>query len=356
MSTTTAPDSWTCPSIPTLATARTAELQAIIDQKTKPVGSLGRVENLALRLGLMQDTVGPRLSGQVLVFAGDHGLAAEGVSPFPQEVTAQMVHNFLAGGAAINVFARQMELPLKVVDAGVAVDLPAQVDLINRKVRWGTRNSLHEPAMTRTECEAVLTAGVGLAHELADRGVNALILGEMGIGNTSSASLLMSAYLDRSVADCTGRGTGHDDIGLAHKIQVLCKVRDRHAGLSDPLDVLAAFGGLEIAMMAGAMLGAASRRMVVVNDGFICTAALLAASRLNPAVLDYVVFAHCSAERAHREMVDALGGEPLLDLGMRLGEGTGGALVWPLLQAAVNMMAEMATFASAGVSESEGGT
>ncbi len=351
----TPPNSWTCPSIPALATARVTELQAIIDRKTKPVGSLGRVEELALRLGLMQDTLAPSLRGQVLVFAGDHGLTAEGVSLFPSEVTQQMVSNFLAGGAGINVFARQMGLPLQVVDAGVAAELPPHADLLDRKVRLGTRNALNKPAMTRAECEQALAAGAALAGDLAGRGINALLLGEMGIGNSSAAALLMSAYLDRPAADCTGRGTGHDDAGLTHKARVLTAVRARHAGLSDPIDVLAALGGLEIAMMAGAMLGAASRRMVVVNDGFICTSALLAASRIRPAVLDYTVFAHCSAERAHGEMVRALGGEPLLDLELRLGEGTGGVLAWPLLQAAVNMVGEMATFASAGVSESEGG-
>lgn len=344
---------WTLPEIPALATERETELQTRIDMKTKPVGSLGRLEELALRLGLMQDTTAPRLNGMVLVFAGDHGLTEEGVSPFPQEVTVQMVQNFLAGGAAVNVLARQMQLPLKVVDAGVAGDLSAHPDLLDRKVCAGTRNSRHEVAMTAEELAAALAHGDALIAELASNGVNAVVFGEMGIGNTSAASLLMSALLDRPIEDCTGRGTGHDDEGLARKKAVLQAVREKHAGLTDPMQILAAMGGLEIAMMAGAMLGAAARRMVIVNDGFIATSALLVAAKLQPAVLDYAVFAHCSAEHAHRELVAALEGEPLLDLGMRLGEGTGGVMAWPLLQAAVGFLKEMATFESAGVSDRE---
>ncbi len=346
---------WQIPEIPPLAGHLEGALRARIDQKTKPLGSLGRLEELALRLGLMQQTTTPSLRApMVLVFAGDHGLAAEGVSPFPAEVTAQMVHNFLTGGAAINVLARQHGLALRVVDAGVAAELPEHPMLLARKVRAGTRNALHEPALTAVEVNLCLARGDAIAAEAAAMGGNALLFGEMGIGNTSSAALLVSALLGLPLDECVGRGAGHDDAGLAHKRAVLARVQARHEDARTPLAALAAFGGCEIAMMAGAMLGAASRRMTIVNDGFIVTAALVVAAKLAPAVLDYTVFAHGSAERGHRRVLAALDAKPLLDLGLRLGEGTGAALAWPLLVAAVNFLAEMATFESASVSNCDG--
>jgi len=342
---------WQPPVIPPLASELVSALRSRIDHKTKPPGSLGRLEELALRLGLMQGTTTPGLRAPtVLVLAGDHGFAAEGVSPFPQAVTVQMVLNFLAGGAAINVFARQHGLALRVVDAGVAAPLPAHPALLDRKVRPGTRNARHEPALTADEVDLCLARGEQLAEDLAAQGTNAVLFGEMGIGNTSAAALLMSALLDLPLADCVGRGAGHDDAGLARKLAVLSAVQARHAAARGSREALAAFGGCEIAMMAGAMLGAAARRMTIVNDGFIVTAALLVASRLRPEVLDYTVFAHGSAETGHARLVAALGGRPLLDLGLRLGEGTGGALAWPLLAGACAFLAEMATFESAGVS------
>ncbi len=338
--------------IPPLSSRVTKALRARIDAKTKPPGSLGRLEELALRIGQMQDTDAPELrGGTVLVFAGDHGLAAEGVSPFPGAVTAQMVANFLAGGAAINVFARQNGLALKVVDAGVAAELAPHPDLIAAKVRAGTRNALHEAALTEAEVEACLVRGSDIVNTLADAGSNAVLFGEMGIGNTSAAALLMSALTDVSLAECVGRGAGHDDAGLARKRAVLAAVRARHGAIGGAREALTAYGGCEIAMMAGAMLAAAERRMVIVNDGFITTAALLCAARLEPRVLDYAVSAHGSAEQAHGRLLAALGQRPLLDLGLRLGEGTGAALAWPLLVAACGFLREMATFASAGVSE-----
>ena len=338
--------------IPPLATEFETALRARIDGKTKPLGALGRLEELALRLGLMQETTAPELRrGTVLVFAGDHGLAAEGVSPFPAEVTPQMVLNFLAGGAAINVFARQHGLVLKVIDAGVAVELPVHPSLIAAKVRAGTRNALHEEALTAAEVENCLRRGAEIVDELANEGVNAVLFGEMGIGNTSAAALLMSALLDTPVESCVGRGAGHDDLGLARKRATLAAVRARHAGVRTSREALAAFGGCEIAMMTGAMLAAAERRMVIVNDGFIVSAALLCAARIEPRVLDYAVCAHGSAEQAHGRLLAALGMRPLLDLGLRLGEGTGAALAWPLLVAACGFLREMATFESAGVSE-----
>lgn len=346
--------SWQPPVIPPLATHLTDLLRARIDQKTKPLGSLGRLEELALRFGLMQATLTPELRAPaVLVFAGDHGLTAEGVSPFPSAVTVQMVHNFLAGGAAINVFARQHDLTLHVVDAGVAAELPEHARLLRRKVRAGTRNALHELALTSTEVEQCLTLGAQLVDELAASGTNVLLFGEMGIGNTSAATLLTSALTGQPLDACVGRGAGHDDAGLARKSAVLAQVLTRHTEARTPLDALAAFGGCEIAMMTGAMLAGAARRMVVVNDGFIVTAALLVASKLRSNVLDYTVFAHGSAEAGHRHALAALGGKPLLELGLRLGEGTGAALAWPLLVSAVGFLREMATFESAGVSGKE---
>ncbi|MCX6951420.1 MAG: nicotinate-nucleotide--dimethylbenzimidazole phosphoribosyltransferase [Verrucomicrobia bacterium] len=345
---------WQPPAIPALATHLEPALRLRIDQKTKPPGSLGRLEELALQFGLMQATTAPELRAPVvLVFAGDHGLAAEGVSPFPAAVTVQMVHNFLAGGAAINVFARQHGLALRVVDAGVAADLPPHPSLLDRKVRAGTRNALHEPALTAAEVGQCLARGAALVDELAKSGTNALLFGEMGIGNTSAAALLIGALTGAPLADCVGRGAGHDDPGLARKRAVLERVQARHPDVSEPLAALAAFGGCEIAMMAGAMVAGAARRMVIVVDGFIVTAALLVAARLQPAVLDYCVFAHHSADAGHARALAELRAKPLLHLGLRLGEGTGAALAWPLLVSAVGFLREMATFESAGVSTAE---
>ncbi len=342
---------WQTPVIPPLATSLEPALRARIDHKTKPLGSLGRLEELALRCGLMQATLAPEWRAPtVLVFAGDHGLTAEGVSPFPSTVTVQMVHNFLAGGAAINVFARQHGLALRVVDAGVAAELPAHPKLLARKVRAGTRNAFHESALTATEVGQCLERGAQIVDELAVAGTNVLLFGEMGIGNTSAAALLVSALTGAPLDLCVGRGAGHDDAGLARKRTVLARVQARHADAREPLVALAAFGGCEIAMMAGAMLASAARRMVIVVDGFIVTAALLVAARLRPAVLNYCVFAHSSAEAGHKRALAALDANPLLDLGLRLGEGTGAALAWPLLVSAVGFLREMATFESAGVS------
>ncbi|MDF9831939.1 nicotinate-nucleotide--dimethylbenzimidazole phosphoribosyltransferase [Ereboglobus sp. PH5-5] len=346
--------SHTPPLIPSLANELEPALRAAIDNKTKPPGSLGRLEEVALRLGLMQGTLAPELRAPAsLVFAGDHGLADEGVSPFPKAVTVQMVLNFLAGGAAINVFARQHGLHLKVIDAGVAGALPEHPDLISRKVMPGTRNALREQAMTPAEVELCFAHADRIIGDLHARGCNAVIFGEMGIGNTSIASLLMSALTGTPLEDCTGRGAGHDPAGLARKIDILKRVQARHGPITDPLAALAAYGGCEVAMMAGAMLSAASRRMLVMNDGFIVTSALLVASRINPAVLDYTIFGHTSAEGAHPKLVSLLGGKPLIALDLRLGEGTGAALAWPLVMSAAAFLREMATFESAKVSNRE---
>ncbi len=361
--------SWSAPEIPLVSNELAAALAVAIDQKTKPLGSLGRLETLALQIGVIQNTLRPELRAPaILVFAGDHGLAVEGVSPYPQDVTAQMVLNFLRGGAAISVFARQHRLALHVIDAGVASSAPFDATDPARavgthfhsgwRVRGGTRNSLVESAMTQRELNSALCAGEQIVENLHSGGTNVALLGEMGIGNTSAAALLMSSLLDEPVANCVGRGAGHDDAGLSKKVSILARVQARHASTlaqaqehERALLALKCFGGYEIAMMVGAILRAAALRMVIVNDGFITTAAVAVAAEIDRNVLAYVVSAHESAESAHARWLKSLGLVPLLSLGLRLGEGSGAALAWPLLQSAVGFLNEMATFASAGVSE-----
>jgi nicotinate-nucleotide--dimethylbenzimidazole phosphoribosyltransferase len=331
-------------------------LQHKIDTKTKPLGALGLLESLAQQLGLIQNTLTPKLNRPaLLVFAGDHGVAAAGVSSYPQAVTAQMVLNFLRGGAAINVFARQHGFAMRVVDAGVNHMFDGCAGLVNAKVGMGTQNFMLEPAMTLVQCEQALNAGVELAAQEIEAGSNVLAFGEMGIGNTSAASCLMSVLCEIPIVECVGRGTGVDDAGLLKKVAVLTQALKRHASLNsqDTLAVLATFGGFEIAMMAGAMLATAQQKVVLLIDGFIATVALLVAARLQPEILHYCVFAHCADEAGHRRLLDELQAKPLLDAGLRLGEGTGAVLVYPLLQSAVNFLNEMASFESAGVSTRE---
>ncbi|RDK12185.1 nicotinate-nucleotide--dimethylbenzimidazole phosphoribosyltransferase [Cupriavidus lacunae] len=326
-------------------------LQAAIDDKTKPLGALGRLESLALQLGLILGTARPALQRPtVIVFAADHGVADAGVSAYPAEVTAQMVQNFLAGGAAINVFSRQHGIALEIVDAGVRVPLPAAQGLVNCRIADGTRNFAVEPAMTPEQAAAAMTAGMARVLRHAQQGCNVIGFGEMGIANTSAAACVMQRLTGLPLEDCIGRGTGLDDAGLARKREVLQRALALHADVQAPLDVLATFGGFEIAMMAGAFLAAAASRMVILVDGFIATAALLVAQRLDPYVLQYCVFTHCSHERGHRALLDQFGAAPLLALDLRLGEGTGAALAWPLLASAVAFLNEMATFSGAGVS------
>lgn len=332
-----------------------AALQHKIDQKTKPLGALGQLESVAKKIGLIQQRLNPQLSRpQMLVFAGDHGAAKAGVSAYPQDVTWQMVENFLAGGAAINVFARQNGLALSVVDAGVAHDFGPRDGLIDAKVAPGTANYLEQPAMSAAQCAQAIEHGAGIVRGLAAAGCNVVGFGEMGIGNTAAASLITHCLTGTRLAACIGRGTGLDDAGLARKQALLEKALDRYraAGGGDaPARVLAEFGGFEIAMMVGAMLAAAEAKMLLLIDGFIVGAAALVAARLQPALADYCVFCHRSAEPGHAAQLQALGAEPLLDLGLRLGEGTGAALAYPLVEAAVAFLAEMASFESAGVAE-----
>ncbi|MBS0355624.1 MAG: nicotinate-nucleotide--dimethylbenzimidazole phosphoribosyltransferase [Proteobacteria bacterium] len=326
-------------------------LQQRIDTKTKPLGALGRLEPLARQIGLIQQTLSPELRRpHMLVFAGDHGAAKAGVSAYPQDVTWQMVENFLAGGAAINVFARQMGMGLTVVDAGVAHDFGSRPGLIDAKVAPGTANYLEEPALTVAQRDAALARGRELVRGLAADGCNVIGFGEMGIGNTASASLLTHCLTGTELDVVIGRGTGLDDAGLMRKRSLLAKAVARGGRRGDPLEALAEYGGLEIAMMAGAMLGAAEAGMLLLIDGFIVTSALLVAYEIAPEIIDYCVFAHRSEEPGHAVQLAHLGAAPLVQLDLRLGEGTGAALAFPLVQAAVNFLNEMASFESAGVS------
>ncbi len=325
------------------------QLGQAINNKTKPPGSLGILESVALQLGLIQGTTAVHLHNPaILVFAADHGIVAEGVSAYPQSVTWQMVENFLAQGAAINVFARQNGCDLHIIDAGVNHDFESRAGLIDRKIGFGTRNFAVEAAMTAHQCATAIAHGMALVAELDS---NVIGFGEMGIGNTTAAAALMHKFTPFPVSDCVGAGTGLTPDGVLHKQRVIEDALMRHAGATEPLDILAAVGGFEIAMMVGAMLKAAQRRMVLLIDGFIVTSALLVAARLQPAILDYCVFSHCSDENGHRKMLNHLGAHPLLQLNLRLGEGTGCALALPLLHSAANFLRDMATFASAQVSE-----
>lgn len=329
------------------------QLQQIVDQKTKPLGALGRLETLAVQLGLIQGTTTPHIEQpQIRVFAADHGLTKHGTSAYPSAVTAQMVYNFLQGGAAINVLARQHDIELKVVDAGVDADFANSpfkdhAQLLDYKVRHGSRDTLSEPAMTAEECLAALENGMDVVKSMAG---NLLIVGEMGIGNTSAASLLLARLGDIPLDECIGRGTGLDDAGLKHKASILTQVLARHSEAQTPFDILAALGGLEIAMMAGALMQAASERRILLIDGFIASSALLVAERLAPGVAQYAVFAHHSVEPGHTHLLKLLNAEPLLNMGMRLGEGSGAALAYPLLQSACAIINEMASFNDAGIS------
>jgi nicotinate-nucleotide--dimethylbenzimidazole phosphoribosyltransferase len=339
--------------------ALTQALQHTLDNKTKPQGSLGRLESLALQIGQILGSTAPVLEqAQMVVFAGDHGLTARGISAFPSDVTWQMVENFLAGGAAVSVLSKQNGIALTVVDCGVKHDflagLPAGATRPGLQVRKvagaeaGTADSSEGPAMSAAQCAAAIEQGRELVRGLPG---NALLLGEMGIGNTSAASLILARIAGLDIAVCTGAGTGLDAPAVQRKTEVLREVLARHANAVLPLDVLAAMGGYEIATMVGAVLQAAQERRVIVVDGFIASSAVVIANALQPLVLQRCVFAHRSGERGHEFMLQHLGVQALLDLGLRLGEGSGAALAWPLLQSACTVLRDMASFASAGVSE-----
>ncbi len=340
--------------------AAMAEAEALDRRLTKPPGALGRLEVLGRQLCGIAGHCPPPLPapGAVAVFAGDHGVVAQGVTPWPQEVTAQMVANFCAGGAAINVLARQHGARVLVVDVGVAAPLDEQPGLLLRKVAAGTADLAEGPAMTMDQATAALDTGAEVAAMLVEDGARCLVTGEMGIGNTTPAAALIAALTGRAPVAVTGRGTGIDDATLARKVAVIDRALDRHAAAiaAGPLPALAALGGLELAALTGFIVGGAAARVPVVVDGVIADAALLVAARLAPYVVDCCVAGHRSVEPGAAAVLEDLQLEPLLDLGMRLGEGSGACLALPVVEAAARILREMATFDAAGVSEKDAGT
>ncbi len=329
-------------------------LRSKIDHKTKPIGALGTLESIALQIGMIQNTEQPKLvNPTIIVFAGDHGIAKKGeVNPYPQEVTAQMVYNFLNDGAAINVFCKQHGITLKIVDAGVNHDFKSIPGLVDAKIGLGTQNYQEKPAMTSQECSLALRKGADFIDELYKNGNTIVGFGEMGIGNTSSASLLMAYFTKIDITACVGSGTGLDTEAIKIKQNILSKVYCSHTPISAQ-EALATFGGFEIAMITGAMLKAAELKIAILVDGFIVTAALLAAHAMQPSILDYCIFAHTSGEQGHQKMLQFLAVKPLLQLGMRLGEGTGAAMAYPIIESAVAFLNNMASFETAKVSGKE---
>ncbi len=323
------------------------------DQLTKPQGSLGRLEELAIRVAGITGRERPTLPRKaVIVMAGDHGVAAHGVSAFPSEVTPQMVLNFLAGGAAINVLARRTGSKVVVVDVGVASDLPSRDGLVSRKVARGTRNLAVEAAMTHEEAERAIQVGIDVLEAEYQKGLDMVATGDMGIGNTTPSSAIVSILTGRPVAEVVGRGTGVDDEGLARKIRAIEQgIQINKPNPADPMDVLAKVGGLEIAGLVGVILAGAAHRLPVVVDGFISGAAALVAVKICPQVRSYLIPSHRSVEIGHTVMLEALDLQPMVDLNMRLGEGTGAAIVMQLIDDALAIHNEMATFAEAGVSD-----
>jgi len=329
------------------------QLQKKIDLKTKPTGSLGQLEDIAMQVGLIQKTLSPSINKPtIIVFAADHGIADEGVSPYPKEVTWQMVMNFVAGGAAINVFCRKNGITLKVVDAGVDYTFPNDIPVINAKIANGSRNMRKEPAMTVAECEAAISKGREIVRNEHAAGCNTIGFGEMGIGNTSPAALIMHRVMKLPVDECVGAGAGMVGSALQHKLNILKEVSEKYNPTS-PLETLATFGGLEIAMMVGAYLEAAKLGMMILVDGFITTSALLIACEMNADVRNHCIFCHYSNEQGHGKMLDFFKADPILKLRLRLGEGTGAALALPIIESAIVFLNEMASFEDAGVSNKE---
>ena len=327
-----------------------------IDRLTKPPGSLGKLEGLAVKLAGITGEAKPAFPKRVvIVMAADHGVCEEGVSAFPAEVTPQMVLNFLAGGAAVNVLARQASADVVCVDIGVNAEL-SHPGLVQRKLRYGTGNMVKGPAMSREEAEAAIRVGADVVDEAVAQGVRLFVTGEMGIGNTTASAAIMSSLTGIAPQQSVGRGTGVNDERLRHKVAVVAQALDvNRPDANDPLDVLAKVGGLEIAGLTGVILGAAARRCPVVIDGFISTVAALLAVRLKPETADYLIASHVSHEQGHRALLQELGLNPMLELDMRLGEGTGGVLALHLIDAACRIVAEMATFESAGVADGGNG-
>jgi nicotinate-nucleotide--dimethylbenzimidazole phosphoribosyltransferase len=323
------------------------------DQLTKPLGSLGILEEIGIRLAAIYNTMKPKVTGKgVVVFAADHGVTDAGVSAYPKAVTEQMVLNFLHGGAAINVLSQTNNVEMMVVDVGVDADFPGYPKLLERKVARGTRNMLEAPAMTHEELRRGLEVGIEAANLMIDKGVNLIAGGDMGIGNTTAATAIISVMTGIGVAELTGRGTGVDDAGLQRKIEVIEKVIALHqVKKEEPLELLRCVGGLEIAAMTGFYLASAARRVAIVLDGFVSHAAALVAVSLNPNLKDYLFASHTSQNESHRKRFELLGVKPLFNFTLRLGEGTGAVLAMPVIESAASILSDMATFAEAGVSE-----
>ena len=331
-------------------------IQHKIDFKTKPLGALGRLEEIALQICLIQNTDKPELiNPHILIFAADHGIAKEGVSAYPQDVTWQMVYNFLGGGAAINVFAKQHHIEVKVIDAGVNKEFDSLPNLISAKVDYGTQSFLNGKAMTVAQLEECKKQATLIVNDVITTTTSNIIgFGEMGIGNTSSASLIMHCLTGIDLKDCIGRGTGLDDEQLRKKYEILSKaLTNNKLDTHLPYDVLQTFGGFEIAMIAEGMLEAYEKKCIIMVDGFIATVAFLVAHKLKPTVIRHAIFCHQSDEKGHKLLLDYLQVKPLVNLNMRLGEGTGCAIAYPIIQSSVNFLNQMASFETAGVSNKD---
>jgi nicotinate-nucleotide--dimethylbenzimidazole phosphoribosyltransferase len=326
-------------------------LQEKIDGKTKPLGALGTLETLAFQIATVFETLNPKIiNPNIVVFAADHGIANHGVSAYPQDVTRQMVGNFLDGGAAINVFCKQNDIQLSIVDSGVNYDFPTNANLINAKIAKGTQSFLHAPAMSETELQLCFEKGKSIVEDIAKTGSNCIGFGEMGIGNTSTASVLMSLLTGFPIEECVGKGTGVENERLLQKQEFLKKAISNYFGQAELKEQLAYFGGFEIIQMASGMVTAFENKMLILVDGFICSVAFLIASKINPSIIKNSVFCHCSAEQAHQKLLQYLNAKPILNLDLRLGEGTGCAIAFPILKSAEAFLNEMASFESAGVS------
>lgn len=323
-----------------------------INNLTKPKGSLGRLEEIALQIALIQQTLTPALhKPQNIIFAADHGIVDEGVSLSPKEVTWQQLSNFLHGGAGVNFLCRQHGFELKIVNAGVDYDLPYEKGIIDMKVRRGTRNYLYEAAMTKEEMKLCIERGAEVVRRCHEEGSNVLSFGEMGIGNTSSSSLWMTYFTGIPLEQCVGAGSGLNQQGIRHKYEVLKRSMENYNGDGSATDIIRYFGGLEMVMAVGAMLQAAELKMLILVDGFIMTNCMLAAMQLCPAVKDYAIFGHCGDESGHKLILEYIQAKPLINLGLRLGEGTGAICAYPLVDSAVRMINEMDNFAHASITK-----
>lgn len=327
-------------------------IQTKIDHLSKPLGSLGRLEELAVQLGQIYESLTPKIIKPYnIIFCADHGIVEEGISKSPKEVTWQVVYNMMSGGAGVCYLCRQHGIAIRIVDVGVDYDFGEDPRLVHRKIANITRSYLHEPAMTRAEMEQALGIGEDEVNQIYAEGCNLLSLGEMGITNTAASAIWMSLLADIPLIDSVGRGSGLDDEGLKHKYNILKQAVDNYQGTKDVEEVIGYFGGFEMLAAVGAMLRAAELRMAILIDGFIMTACMLAASRINPNILDYAIFGHQGDEQGHARLLQALQAKPLINLGLRLGEGSGAVCAYPIVQSAALMLSEMASFERAGVVE-----